>query len=241
MDLYEALRGRASSSRLPGAASDNEQREALRTTSRRRSPRQRRPQPVLPVHGPRRLGLAVRPAHHDKTPLTPFFRDFLLDACSPTSCTSSTRSSSATTCSASRSNTLPDAPIVYTLHEYMPICHRNGQMVRTNGQRALHEEPRPAAATSAFPTSRPQRSSCESASSSRSCRWSTSSWRRATTSRERYVDWGIPAEQDRVETTELRGRAMRTGVDRGGPAAQPLRVLRPVHSVQGRRRPAARR
>src|SRR6266498_3603214 len=26
--------------------------------------------------------------------------------------------------------TLPDAPIVYTLHEYLPICHRQGQMVR---------------------------------------------------------------------------------------------------------------
>ena len=27
-------------------------------------------------------------------------------------------------------NTLPDAPIVYTLHEFMPICHRQGQMLR---------------------------------------------------------------------------------------------------------------
>jgi glycosyltransferase involved in cell wall biosynthesis len=26
---------------------------------------------------------------------------------------------------------LPRAPIVYTLHEYLPICHRNGQMIRT--------------------------------------------------------------------------------------------------------------
>ena len=28
---------------------------------------------------------------------------------------------------------LPQVPIVYTLHEYIPICHANGQMVRTNG------------------------------------------------------------------------------------------------------------
>jgi glycosyltransferase involved in cell wall biosynthesis len=28
-------------------------------------------------------------------------------------------------------NTLPNVPIVFTLHEYMPICHRDGQMVRT--------------------------------------------------------------------------------------------------------------
>jgi glycosyltransferase involved in cell wall biosynthesis len=28
---------------------------------------------------------------------------------------------------------LPDVPIIYTLHEYLPICHANGQMLRTNG------------------------------------------------------------------------------------------------------------
>jgi glycosyltransferase involved in cell wall biosynthesis len=34
-------------------------------------------------------------------------------------------------------NTLPDAPIVYTLHEFMAICHHSGQMVRT--ERKRHE------------------------------------------------------------------------------------------------------
>jgi len=29
---------------------------------------------------------------------------------------------------------LPDVPIVYTLHEYLPICHASGQMVRTFGK-----------------------------------------------------------------------------------------------------------
>lgn len=29
-------------------------------------------------------------------------------------------------------NTLPHAAIVYTLHEFLPICHHNGQMVRTH-------------------------------------------------------------------------------------------------------------
>jgi glycosyltransferase involved in cell wall biosynthesis len=28
--------------------------------------------------------------------------------------------------------TLPDARIIYTLHEFLPICHNNGQMVRTH-------------------------------------------------------------------------------------------------------------
>ena len=40
-------------------------------------------------------------------------------------------------------NTLPDVPIVYTLHEYLPICHHNGQMVRTmDGSLCDHDSPR---------------------------------------------------------------------------------------------------
>ena len=38
--------------------------------------------------------------------------------------------------------TLPDAAIVYTLHEYVPICHRNGQMVRRDGERCGEASPR---------------------------------------------------------------------------------------------------
>lgn len=40
-------------------------------------------------------------------------------------------------------NTLPDVPIVYTLHEYLPICHRDGVMVRTvDGRPCTHSSPR---------------------------------------------------------------------------------------------------
>jgi glycosyltransferase involved in cell wall biosynthesis len=38
--------------------------------------------------------------------------------------------------------TLPDSAIVYTLHEYVPICHNNGQMFRTTGERCLGASPR---------------------------------------------------------------------------------------------------
>ena len=38
--------------------------------------------------------------------------------------------------------TLPDATILYTLHEYVPICHNNGQMFRTTGERCLQASPR---------------------------------------------------------------------------------------------------
>jgi glycosyltransferase involved in cell wall biosynthesis len=40
---------------------------------------------------------------------------------------------------------LPRAPIVYTLHEYLPICHRHGQMLRTpfkNEELCLKASPR---------------------------------------------------------------------------------------------------
>src|SRR6266542_55366 len=35
---------------------------------------------------------------------------------------------------------LPETPIVYTLHEYLPICHRDGQMVRTGSETLCREE-----------------------------------------------------------------------------------------------------
>jgi glycosyltransferase involved in cell wall biosynthesis len=38
--------------------------------------------------------------------------------------------------------TLPEAAIVYTLHEYLPICHNNGQMFRTSGEPCTGASPR---------------------------------------------------------------------------------------------------
>jgi len=37
-------------------------------------------------------------------------------------------------------NSLPEAPIVYTLHDFGHICHRDGQMVRTKDQQLCLEE-----------------------------------------------------------------------------------------------------
>ena len=52
-------------------------------------------------------------------------------------------------------NVLPDVPIVYSLHEYMPICHRDGQMVRT-GTNELCEEESPLRCHECFPEITPQ-------------------------------------------------------------------------------------
>jgi glycosyltransferase involved in cell wall biosynthesis len=37
-------------------------------------------------------------------------------------------------------NALPDAPILLSIHEYLPICHRDGQMVRTGNDELCQEE-----------------------------------------------------------------------------------------------------
>ena len=136
-------------------------------------------------------------------------------------------------------NTLPDAPIVYTLHEYLPICHRDGQMVRTMGERALHggvaaplprvlpgrSRPQTFFMRKRFiqshldarrPVHRAERATCASAT------WTGASRRR----RSRSSRYALPA-----------GRPTRRTEARAAPA-QPLRVLRPVHPLQGRGRAA---
>jgi glycosyltransferase involved in cell wall biosynthesis len=52
-------------------------------------------------------------------------------------------------------HTLPDVPIVYTLHEYLPICARDGQMVRAGGNQ-LCEEASPRQCHGCFPNVSPQ-------------------------------------------------------------------------------------
>jgi glycosyltransferase involved in cell wall biosynthesis len=46
--------------------------------------------------------------------------------------------------------TLPDVPILYTLHEFLPICHNKGQMVRTM-DRSLCREATPQRCAECFP------------------------------------------------------------------------------------------
>jgi glycosyltransferase involved in cell wall biosynthesis len=50
--------------------------------------------------------------------------------------------------------TLPDAAIVYTLHEYLPICFNDGQMVRRDG--SLCEKASPRRCHECFPDRSPQ-------------------------------------------------------------------------------------
>ena len=102
-------------------------------------------------------------------------------------------------------NTLPDVPIVYTLHEYLPICHRDGQMVRTTERRAVPTTTRRGAATSASRDISPadvlhaQALHPVAAVASSTC-----SWRPAACALERYVRLGDSARADRARAARHR-------------------------------------
>jgi glycosyltransferase involved in cell wall biosynthesis len=117
-------------------------------------------------------------------------------------------------------NTLPRTPIVYTLHEYGPICHRDGQMLRTGtDEPCLEASPR--RCHTCFPDISPQSFFLRK-------RFIASHMARVdlfvAPSRfllERYAAWGIPREKLRYEDY---GRAPATrAADRSGdrPAGRP--------------------
>ncbi len=77
-----------------------------------------------------------------KTALTRFFREFLLEQKPDIVHFQHTLYMGYDILRVTR-NTLPDVPIVYTLHEYLPICQHNGQMVRTMDRSLCdHDSPR---------------------------------------------------------------------------------------------------
>jgi glycosyltransferase involved in cell wall biosynthesis len=93
---------------------------------------------------------------------------------------------------------LPDTPIVYTLHEYLPICNHYGQMLRTNGHE-LCLEASPRRCNECFPEFSPQtfflRERLIKAHFSKVDLFIAPSQFLL----DRYVDWGIPPERIRLE------------------------------------------
>ena len=90
-------------------------------------------------------------------------------------------------------NVLPHAAIVYTLHEYLPMCFRDGQLLRTDGK--LCTGPSPRKCGSCFPEVKPQdfflRERFIKAQLAEVDRF-------VCPSRfllEAYADWGIPREK----------------------------------------------
>ena len=126
-----------------------------------------------------------------------------------TSSTSSTRPTSATTWCGSRATRCPTRR---SSTRCTSTCRSATATARWSARRTTSSarRSRRGAATSASRTSLRRRSSCASASSSRtSASWTCSS-RRATTCKQRYVDWGIPATKIVVEG--LSGPRRATGV-----------------------------
>lgn len=96
-------------------------------------------------------------------------------------------------------NTLPDAPILYTLHEYLPICHRNGQMLRTNDEdRCLEESPR--RCHECFPDISPQAFFMRKRFIQSHLSLVDHFLAPSRFLMQRYLDWGIPA--DKIEFEE---------------------------------------
>jgi glycosyltransferase involved in cell wall biosynthesis len=91
-------------------------------------------------------------------------------------------------------NTLPDAAIVYSLHEYLPICHRNGQMVRTKNDE-LCELESPRRCNECFPDITPQDFFMRKLFAKANLGLVDCFTTPSEYVKQRYVDWGIPASR----------------------------------------------
>src|SRR5918997_897678 len=95
-------------------------------------------------------------------------------------------------------NTLPDAAIVYTLHEFLPICHRHGQLLRaTDESPCLEESPR--RCHECFPDVTPQEFFMRKRLIQSHMEHVDLFIAPSAQLRDRYVDWGIPTEKIKVE------------------------------------------
>jgi glycosyltransferase involved in cell wall biosynthesis len=94
--------------------------------------------------------------------------------------------------------TLPDAPIVYTLHEYLPICHRDGQMVRTVNDDLCGEESA-RRCHECFPSISPQAFFMRKRFIQSHFALVDQFIAPTEYVRDRYVDWGLPADRIVVE------------------------------------------
>lgn len=95
-------------------------------------------------------------------------------------------------------NTLPDAAIVYTLHEFLPICHRHGQLLRaTDEEPCLEESPR--RCHECFPDVSPQDFFMRKRFIQSQMEFVDLFIAPSKQLRDRYVDWGLPPEKIMVE------------------------------------------
>ncbi len=95
-------------------------------------------------------------------------------------------------------NTLPDVPIVYMLHEYLAICNHDGQMIRTRtGELCREQSPR--RCHECFPHVSPQTFFLRTRFIQSHLSLVDVFIAPSEYVRDRYVEWGIPAEKIQVE------------------------------------------
>ncbi len=100
-------------------------------------------------------------------------------------------------------NSLPEAAIVYSLHDFLPICHRNGQLLRTNNhERCGNASPR--RCHECFPDIAPQEFFLRERFIKAQLAEVDHFLAASRFLLERYVDWGLPREKI---TYEPYGRA----------------------------------
>jgi glycosyltransferase involved in cell wall biosynthesis len=95
-------------------------------------------------------------------------------------------------------NVLPDAPIVYTLHEFLPICHNNGQLIRTH-EDELCLEASPRRCHECFPAISPQDFYLRERFIKSHLEEVDLFLAPSHFLRERYLDWGISPDRIRFE------------------------------------------
>jgi glycosyltransferase involved in cell wall biosynthesis len=95
-------------------------------------------------------------------------------------------------------NLLPESAIVYTLHEFLPICHRQGQLLRVGTEEPCSEES-PRRCHECFPDIPPQEFFLRKRFIQEQLSLVDLFVAPSRFLRDRYVDWGIPPEKILVE------------------------------------------
>lgn len=98
--------------------------------------------------------------------------------------------------------TLPDVPIVYTLHEFVSICHHHGQMVRVFDH-APCTKASPQRCHECFPEVSPQQFFVRERFIKSALEVVDMFIAPSRHLRQRYIEWGIPPEKIRYEDTGL--------------------------------------
>jgi glycosyltransferase involved in cell wall biosynthesis len=116
-------------------------------------------------------------------------------------------------------NTVPDAPIVMSLHEYIPICHRDGQMVRTIKEELCSEES-PRRCHECFPEVSPaefymRKRYIQSHLGLVDCFIAPSEY-----VKHRYAEWGLPPDRIEVEPQGFTPAGRREPDDGAGHSAR---------------------